>query len=151
VEAIDTTNLETLLLQLAKVIEDRDALVKSAGELSARDRTDTIIKQIVDLKLSPEEIIAREMSLLDQIRKQLQDLLNVQYELLTDIKKENEAFERSREVDPLFVERNKVLTALEKSSTHFFALHAQIQSGLIFYANLQVSTVRTCSLVYAST
>jgi len=133
---IDTTDLETALISLAELVEERNKIILEIQQLFNKD----IIQEIcIDIENNMEEsnIILKYMSEYDPIKLQLQTLYTKQQSLLSSITSLYQSFKTAHESDIGSIEKEKFLQQIESSCIKFFSLHSQLTAGCTFYADLQ--------------
>eukprot|EP01041_Mallomonas_annulata_P006038 gene6038-12173_t len=133
---IDTAPLESLLMQLAAVLGERDKDVEAMRQLLSKDVSDQFLGDLTSAE-QRDQLLSQCMSICDPFTTNLASSIERQNSLMASITEANRSFQTSRVSDPMTVERERFLRTLEQSVTKYFTLSAQLTAGFTFYAELQ--------------
>jgi hypothetical protein len=131
---VDTSNLSAAMLRLAKLLDEREALlvrIKAEPEaLSLRLKGRLLAGEKVD------EAVPQAMTSLEELKGDMAASMAGQGPLLQEILKENERFQAGRKADPVLLERDTLVQQLETGVLQCHELHAQLAEGREFYASV---------------
>ena len=132
--AVDTKALSNAMMQLAKLLDDRDALlqrVKAEPDVAAEKLKGKLLAGEVVDQAAPEALGS-----LETLQGELATSVQHQSALLQDILRENERFLTGRKADPALLERDTLIQQLENGVLTCHELHAQLTEGREFYASV---------------
>lgn len=133
---IDTSRLERCLGEMAGIIEARDRVLREVAAVAAEDFNSLLLKELSSGS-DPNKLSMQKVSACQDQLQSLAAQAARQAPLLEEIVKENEIFKSKRTTDGLTMEREKVIVQLEQTVTKYFSLHAQLNTAITFYSNLQ--------------
>ena len=136
-----TIKLEDLLNDLAELIENREKCLEGLKSQCEKDYSDNIMSILSQSANGQQDIDSFHQDCLTTgaiLKSEIEDNVEKQKDILKNIMLENEIFCRSREIDPLATERNKVIQKIEQAVAKYAQLQSQFSAGITFYSNLQV-------------
>lgn len=140
---VDTSALETKLVEMATIIEHRERALAALERLSNRDISDLLLAQYTTKSVAEQSaaLTAVVEQLVESARPHaefIQSSVTRQQTLLADIDSANVQFVQAQSSDPVTQQRHSALQQMEQALSRFQNLHAQLLAGLTFYANFQV-------------
>jgi hypothetical protein len=153
---VDTSTLERKLLEMAALIEERDAILTELKNIAAKDISEQLAAVLAAspsnstfsssaaaegdsvLEQAAREAMTSIAATAEERARAIDASVDRQHSLLREIATANDTFIRDRQNDPATLERDRIIKQLEQGISRFFAAHSQLVAGATFYSNLQV-------------
>jgi programmed cell death 6-interacting protein len=132
----DGHKLEGRLHELAELFEIRLAILQKLKQFVSISIQDEVTNVFLG-NGSVQEVYDRYMNDINSLKAQLDQGFRRQDELLSEIVRLNDLFNKYKENNPILLEKNRFLMNLEEMTNKYFALHSQVTAGQTFYTNLQ--------------
>jgi programmed cell death 6-interacting protein len=132
----DGHKLEGRLHELAELFEIRLAILQKLKQFVSISIQDEVTNVFLG-NGSVQEVYDRYMNDINSLKAQLDQGFRRQDELLSEIVRLNDLFNKYKDNNPVLLEKNRFLMNLEEMTNKYFALHSQVTAGQTFYTNLQ--------------